>query len=83
MKATITFTPMPRVSYVISYKERTSSVWIIPVAGNPTTSSPFYINGLTVGVEYDFKIESSCGEIFTFQGEPTCPPVSALVAMNV
>lgn len=82
MAAVITFTPQPRVQYVISYKETEDSVWTIP-PNNPTTSSPFIINGLTGGERYDFKIETSCGDITTFQGTVPCPAVSSLTATNL
>lgn len=75
-RAVITWTTTPRTSYVVSYKKSGDSVWIIPT-GNPTTSSPFYINNIQTGVLYDFKIDSGCG-IITLTGSIPCTNVEGL-----
>lgn len=81
MKAVITFDIEPRINYTITFKKVNSAIWIIP-PGNPTKKSPFFIGGLDPSVVYDFKIESPCG-IITFQGEPQCPSVTGLHAVNI
>lgn len=80
-KAIITFTPVPHVLYVITYKKSSSSSWITP-PGNPTTTSPFVINNVESGVLYDFKLQSDCG-IQTLQGILACPQVVNLTAINI
>jgi len=65
--ATIEFTPVTGIVYVIFYKKSVDTAWTLAPGGNHVTSSPFTINGLESNIWYDFKIESECGTV-TLQG---------------
>lgn len=80
-QAIISFDVEPGMIYVILYKQSINSTWINP-PGNPTSISPFIINGLLPDTQYDFKIDTECGSVTT-QKRSDCPSITNLIAQNI